>query len=37
MNDLIRVKLKHIVNLQDLIKPDELHCKSKRRKIYNFS
>ena len=37
MNDLIRAKLKQIVNLQDIIKPDELHCKSKRRKIYNLA
>ena len=37
MNDLIRAKFKEIVNLQDIIKADELHHKSKRRKIYNFS
>ena len=34
MNDLIRVKLKETVNLQDIIKNDELHYKSKRRKVY---
>ena len=37
MNDLIRAKLKEIVNLQDIIKTDELNYKSKRRKVYNFS
>ena len=31
MNDLVRAKLKEIVNLQDIIKTDELHYKSKRR------
>ena len=30
-NDLVRAKLKEIVNLQDIIKTDELHYKSKRR------
>ena len=37
MNDLIRAKLKEIVNFQDIIKTDELNYKSKRRKVYNFS
>ena len=37
MNDLIRDKLKEIVNLQDVIKTDELYYKSERRKVYNFS
>ena len=37
MNDLIRAKLKEIVNLQDIIKTDKLNYKSKRRKVYNFS
>ena len=33
MNDFIRDKLKEIVTLQDIIKMDELHYKSKRRKV----
>ena len=37
MNDLISARLKEIVNLQDIIKTDELNDKSKRRKGYNFS
>ena len=37
MSDLIHEKLKKIVNLQDIIKTDELHYKSKRKKVYNFS
>ena len=37
MNDMICAKLKEIVNLQDIIKTDELYYKSKRRKVYNFS
>ena len=37
MNDWIRAKLKEIVNLQDIIKADELYYKSKRGKVYNFS
>ena len=37
MKDCIRVKLKEIVNLQGIIKLDELYYKSKRRKVYNFS
>ena len=36
MNDLIRTKLKEIVNLED-IETDQLNYKSKRRKLYNFS
>ena len=31
------VKLKEIVNLQDIIKTDTLRYKSKSRKSYNFS
>ena len=37
MSDLIHEKLKKIVNLQNIIKTDELHYKSKREKDYNFS
>ena len=37
INDLIRAKLKEIVELRDIIKKDYLNCKSKRRKTYNFS
>ena len=37
MNDLIRDKLKETVNLQDIIKKDNLSYKSKSRKVYNFS
>ena len=37
INDSICNKLKEIVNLQDVIKTDELHHKSKRRKVYDFS
>ena len=36
MNDLIRVKLKEIVKLQDIIKKDDLNYKSKHRKPDNF-
>ena len=36
MNDLIRAKLEEIVNLQDIIKKDNLNYKSKRGKTYNF-
>ena len=36
MNDLICVKLKEIVKLQDIIKKDDLNYKSKRGKTYNF-
>ena len=35
-NDLIRVKLTEIVNLQDFIITDDLYYKSKHRKNYNF-
>ena len=37
MNNLIRDKLKETVNLQDIIKTDNLRYKSKSRKISNFS
>ena len=37
MNDLIRAKLKEIVELQGITKKDDLSYKSKRGKIYNFS
>ena len=37
MTDLIRAKLKEIVNLKDIIKTDKLNYKSKRKKVYNFS
>ena len=37
MNDLIRVKLKETVNLQDITETDDLYYKSKRRKVYHFS
>ena len=37
MNDLIRDKLKEIVNLQDIIKTDNLRYKSRSRKAYNSS
>ena len=36
MNDLIRAKLKEIIELQDIIKRDDLNYKSKRRKTYRF-
>ena len=36
MNDLT-AKLKEIVELQDIIKKDDLNYKSTRRKTYNFS
>ena len=36
MNDLICAKLKEIVELQDIIKKDDLNYKSKRLKIYKF-
>ena len=35
MTDLIRGKLKGIVNLQYIIKTDNLGYKSKGRKVYN--
>ena len=37
MNHLICDELKEIVNLQDIIKTDELHYESKRRQVYIFS
>ena len=37
MNDLIGDKLKENINLEDIIKTHNLHYKSKRRKVYNFS
>ena len=37
MNGLICAKLKEIVELQLIIKKDDLNYKSKRGKIYNFS
>ena len=37
MNDLIRAKLKEFVELQDIIKKDDLNYKSKCRETYNFS
>ena len=37
MNDLIRAKLREIVELGDIIKKDDLNYKSKGGKTYNFS
>ena len=37
MSDLIRVKLKEIVELQDIIKKDDLNYELKHIKTYNFS
>ena len=37
MNDLICVKLKEIVNLQDIIKKDNLNYKPKRGRTINFN
>ena len=37
INDLIRAKLKKIVELQNIINKDYLNYKSKHRKTYNFS
>ena len=37
MNDLIRAKLKEVLEMQDMIKNDDLNYKSKRGKTYNFS
>ena len=37
LNDLIIYKLKEIIQLQDIIKPNELGYTSKRVKTYNFS
>ena len=36
MNNLICVKLKEIVELQDIIEKDDLNYISKRGKTYNF-
>ena len=36
MNDLIRAKLKKMVELQDITKKDDLNYQSKRSKTYNF-
>ena len=36
MNDLICAKLKEIVELQDIIRKNDLNYKSKCRKTYNF-
>ena len=36
-NDFNRDKLKEIINLQNIIRMDKLHYKSKRGKVYNFS
>ena len=37
MNDLIRDKLKEIVNLQNIIKMGKLRDRSKRSKVYSSS
>ena len=37
INGLIRAKLREIVELQDIIKKDDLNYKSHRGKTYNFS
>ena len=37
MNDLIYDRLEEIVNLQDIIKTNNLLDKSKRSKVYYFS
>ena len=37
MTDLIRAKLKEIVQLQDIIKKDDLNYKSKGGKAWNIS
>ena len=37
MNGLLRAKLKEIVNLQDIIKTDELNYKLRRKKVYYLS
>ena len=37
MNDLIRDELKEIVNLQVIMKTDNLRYKSKSKKVHNFS
>ena len=37
LNDLITYKLKEIIQLQDIIKSNELDFKSNHGNIYNFS
>ena len=37
MNDLIRAKLKEIIELQDIVKKNDLNYNSKRKITYNFS
>ena len=37
INDLILAKLNKIVNLQDIIKTNKLHYKSKGRQVCKFS
>ena len=37
MNDMVHVKLKEIIHLQEFVKTDELHYKSKRRTVYDFN
>ena len=37
MNDLICDTLKEVINLEDIIKTDNLCSKSKSRKVYNLS
>ena len=37
MNDFIWDKLKEIVNLQDIVKKDDVHHKWKRRKFHDFN
>ena len=36
MNDLVRTKLKEVVELQVIIKKDDLKHKSKREKAFSF-
>ena len=36
MNDLICIKLKQIIKLQEIIKKDDINYKAKRGKTYNF-
>ena len=37
MNDSIQDKLKEIVNLQDIIKTEDLSYKAKIKEVYNFN
>ena len=37
INDLACANLKEIFNLQDIIKTDELHYKSKGRNVHSFN